>query len=120
MLEHRFFNKLLRRRALGIVDVNVLYHSLAGLATPNGRFFWGGHLSEMPTSRQHGFVRHYGPGLQRPAMRLYQLWCPSRRSPADLLLSSFTIGQAYCLLEGLLNEYRTIAGGRKCSVRQTW
>ena len=36
-----------------------------------------------------------------PAMRLYRLWCPFGEVQQDLLLSSFTIGQAYCLLEVL-------------------
>ena len=47
-----------KKRALRIVDATVLYHSLAGFP-PATAFFWGGQLSEMPTSRQHGFVRHY-------------------------------------------------------------
>jgi len=35
---------------------------------------------------------------------------PFRRSPANLLLSCLTIGQAYCSWKSL-SEYRTIAGG---------
>jgi hypothetical protein len=82
-----------------IVNDNVLYHLLTGLAPPTA-FFWGGHLSEMPTSRQHGFVRHYG--LVRDARHeALRLWCPFGEVQQDLLLSSFTIGQAYCLLEVL-------------------
>ena len=35
------------------------------------------------------------------AMRLHRLWCPFGEVQQDLLLSSLTIGQAYCLLEVL-------------------
>jgi hypothetical protein len=41
----------------------------------------GGHSSEMPTSRQHGFVRHYG--LVRDARHeALPVMVPFRRSPA--------------------------------------
>ena len=35
------------------------------------------------------------------AMRLHKLWCPFGEVQQDLLLSSLTIGYAYCLLEVL-------------------
>jgi hypothetical protein len=39
--------------------------------------------------------------IAMPAMWLYRLWFPFGEVQQDLLLSSFTIGQAHCLLEVL-------------------
>src|SRR4029453_6620681 len=73
-------------------------------------------MSASATSRQHGFIKRYG--LVRDASHeFHQLWCPFGEVQQNLLLSSLTIGEAYCLLEVLQwiphNRWR-----RQCSVRQ--
>ncbi len=80
--EGRVFRRVSKvgKRQEASVTANVLYHSLAGFPPPTA-FFWGGHLSEMPTSRQHGFVRHYD--LVRDARNeALPVIVPFRRRPA--------------------------------------
>ena len=88
-----------RRWPFHAIGDSVLYHSLAGLAPPTA--FLGAVTCLRCRQAVNMDLSHTTAWFATPAMRLYRLWCPFGEVQQDLLLSSFTIGQAYCLLEVL-------------------
>src|SRR5437016_2887524 len=79
------------------VGDSVLYHSPAGLASPTA--FFGAVTCLKCRQAVNMDLSDTTAWFATPAMRLYRLWRPFGEVQQDLLLSSFTIGQAYCLLE---------------------
>ena len=54
----------------------------------------------MATRYHHGFLKSYAL-IRDDRHEALRLWGPSREVQQDLLLSSLTISQAYCLLKVL-------------------
>jgi hypothetical protein len=89
------------------VGDSVLYHSLFGLAAPNGV----GHLSEMPTNRQSGLLpcSDNPPGSARQELKLYSQRQPRVRQPPRIRVLAERGAGDYVIMRS-----RDAYWGRRC------